>query len=33
MPRAAYDEAIALATNDTEPTFLQTRRTHLAPDG
>jgi RNA polymerase sigma-70 factor (ECF subfamily) len=26
---AAYDEAIALATNDTERTFLETRRAHL----
>ena len=29
--RAAYDEAIALATNDTERTFLQTRRSRLDP--
>jgi RNA polymerase sigma-70 factor (ECF subfamily) len=29
---AAYDEAIALATNDTERTFLRTRRTRLTPD-
>ncbi|MCA2218924.1 RNA polymerase sigma factor [Jidongwangia harbinensis] len=28
--RAAYDEAIALATNDTERAFLQTRRSRLA---
>ncbi|TDE48030.1 RNA polymerase sigma factor [Nonomuraea mesophila] len=30
---AAYDEAIALATNDTERTFLQARRTRLTADG
>jgi predicted RNA polymerase sigma factor len=29
---AAYDETIALATNDTERTFLQTRRARLTPD-
>jgi RNA polymerase sigma factor (sigma-70 family) len=29
--RAAYDEAIALATNDTERTFLQTRRSRVDP--
>jgi RNA polymerase sigma-70 factor (ECF subfamily) len=29
---AAYDEAITLATNDTERTFLQTRRAHLTPN-
>jgi RNA polymerase sigma-70 factor (ECF subfamily) len=29
---AAYDEAIALATNDTERTFLETRRARLASD-
>ena len=29
--RAAYDEAIALATNDTERTFLQNRRSRLDP--
>jgi RNA polymerase sigma-70 factor (ECF subfamily) len=28
---AAYDEAIALATNDTERAFLQARRARLAP--
>ena len=28
---AAYDEAIALATNDTERTFLQNRRSRLDP--
>jgi RNA polymerase sigma factor (sigma-70 family) len=28
---AAYDEAIALATNDTERTFLQNRRSRLGP--
>ena len=28
---AAYDEAIALATNDTERTFLQTRRERISP--
>jgi RNA polymerase sigma-70 factor (ECF subfamily) len=27
---AAYDEAISLATNDTERTFLQTRRARLS---
>jgi RNA polymerase sigma-70 factor (ECF subfamily) len=30
---AAYDEAIGLATNDTERTFLQNRRSHLDPGG
>ena len=29
---AAYDEAITLATNDTERTFLETRRARLTPD-
>ncbi|GAA1689315.1 hypothetical protein GCM10009765_43360 [Fodinicola feengrottensis] len=29
---AAYDEAIALATNDTERTFLRTRRARLRAD-
>ncbi|MDW5328355.1 RNA polymerase sigma factor [Plantactinospora sp. KLBMP9567] len=29
--RAAYDQAIALATNETERAFLQTRRTELTP--
>jgi RNA polymerase sigma-70 factor (ECF subfamily) len=29
---AAYDEAIALATNDTERTFLRTRRARLTPE-
>jgi predicted RNA polymerase sigma factor len=29
--RAAYDEAIALATNTTERTFLRDRRSHLDP--
>jgi predicted RNA polymerase sigma factor len=29
---ALYDEAIALATNDTERTFLETRRARLTPD-
>ncbi|HEY0451140.1 MAG TPA: RNA polymerase sigma factor, partial [Actinophytocola sp.] len=28
---AAYDEAITLATNDTERTFLQLRRARLTP--
>jgi RNA polymerase sigma factor (sigma-70 family) len=28
---AAYDEAISLATNDTERSFLETRRKHLSP--
>ena len=30
---AAYDEAIALATNDTERAFLQDRRSHIDPGG
>jgi predicted RNA polymerase sigma factor len=29
---AAYDQAITLATNDTERTFLEARRARLIPD-
>jgi RNA polymerase sigma-70 factor (ECF subfamily) len=29
--RAAYDQAMALATNETERSYLQTRRTELTP--